>query len=72
MVHGPREFIPPIQVKILENRSAIPLKEDEGVYVRNNVTGEVQKFMGSTIMLKEYESLWEKELSPEIEELLKA
>ena len=46
MVHGPREFIPPIEVAILEHRSAIPLKEDEGVYVRNNITGEVEKIMG--------------------------
>ena len=30
MVHGPREFITPIQVKILEYRQAIQLNEDEG------------------------------------------
>ena len=71
MVYGPREFIPPIEVTIVEHRKAIPLKEDEGVYIRNNITGEVKKFMGETIMLKEFEALWEKELTEEVEERLK-
>ena len=71
MVYGPREFIPPIEITIVEHRKAIPLKEDEGVYIRNNITGEVKKFMGETIMLKEFEALWEKELTEEVEERLK-
>ena len=71
MIHGPREFIPPIQTTIFEHRKTIPLKEDEGVYIRNNITGEVKKFMGETIMLKEFEALWEKELTPDIEERLR-
>lgn len=30
MVHGPREYIPPIQVEVLEIRKAIPLDTNEG------------------------------------------
>ena len=71
MVYGPRDFITPIEVNLLEYRKAIPLNKDEGVYIRNNNTGEVKAFMGETIMLKEYESLWEKELPEDVENLLK-
>ena len=33
MVYGPREFITPIEVKIIEYRKAIPLNEDEGYHI---------------------------------------
>lgn len=46
MILGPREYIPPIEVEILERRQAIPLDENEGIYIRNNDTGEVRSFTG--------------------------
>ncbi|KAJ0412485.1 hypothetical protein ATCC90586_005505 [Pythium insidiosum] len=44
MVHGPREYIPPIQVQVLEVRKAIPLDANEGVYVRDKKTGHVYDY----------------------------
>lgn len=41
MIPGPCEFIPPIQVVVLETRQAIPLAENEGVYVKDCKSGEV-------------------------------
>ena len=70
LIKGPREYIPPCEVEMLEIRRAIPLDENEGIYVRNNETGEVVSQKGSTYVLKASESLWEKELEPEIESLL--
>ncbi|KAF1774446.1 Shoulder domain [Phytophthora cactorum] len=70
MVHGPREYIPPIQVKVLETRRAIPLDVNEGVYVRERKTGHVRAVKGETYMLQATEELWSKYLSPAVEELL--
>jgi len=41
MIKGPRDYIPPVQVDIEEQRNSIPLDENEGIYVRDNNTGEV-------------------------------
>lgn len=70
MVHGPREYIPPIQVQVLEVRKAIPLDTNEGVYVRDKKTGHVRAVKGQTYMLQPTEELWSKYLSPEVEALL--
>ncbi|EGZ25934.1 hypothetical protein PHYSODRAFT_486383 [Phytophthora sojae] len=70
MVHGPREYIPPIEVKVLETRRAIPLDVNEGVYVRERKTGHVRAVKGETYMLQPTEELWAKQLPPAVEELL--
>uniref|UniRef100_K3X224 Major vault protein n=1 Tax=Globisporangium ultimum (strain ATCC 200006 / CBS 805.95 / DAOM BR144) TaxID=431595 RepID=K3X224_GLOUD len=70
MVHGPREYIPPIEVQVLEVRKAIPLDTNEGVYVRDKKTGHVRAVKGQTYMLQPTEELWSKYLSPEVEALL--
>jgi major vault protein len=70
MLRGPCDYIPPIEVTIVEKRSSIPLDENEGVYIRNVSTGKVRAHIGSTVMLNADEELWEKPLSPLIEELL--
>ena len=57
MINGPREYIPPIEVDILEKRNAIPLDKNEGIYIRDNNTGAVKSFSGETYMLKAHESL---------------
>lgn len=70
MILGPREYIPPKEVSVLEIRRSIPLHENEGIYVRENDTGRVKMIHGQTYMLKTNESLWEKDLPTEVEELL--
>ncbi|RLN70202.1 hypothetical protein BBJ28_00020555, partial [Nothophytophthora sp. Chile5] len=70
MVHGPREYIPPIQVKVLETRRAIPLDTNEGVYVRERKTGHVRAVKGETYMLQPTEELWTKYVPPAVEGLL--
>lgn len=71
MICGPEEYIPPIEVEILNTQYAIPLDENEGIYVRDMKTGKVRSVCGSTYMLNQDEELWNKELPAPIEELLK-
>jgi len=68
LVTGPTEYIPQIEVEILERRKSIPLDKNEGIYVRNLDTGAVSAITGQTYMLQANEVLWEKELPTVIEE----
>ncbi|CAF3822938.1 unnamed protein product [Rotaria magnacalcarata] len=70
IVRGPIEYIPPTQVEVITRPKAIPLDENEGIYVRNIKTGRVQSIIGVTYMLTEDEELWKKELPEKIEYLL--
>jgi major vault protein len=70
MLKGPCEFIPPLELELLERRRAIPLNENEGIYVRDIFTGHIRVVSGQTYLLAAHEELWEKELSPLIEDLL--
>jgi major vault protein len=70
MIHGPCDYVPPVEVEIVEKRRAIPLDENEGIYVRDIKTGRVRAVMGQSYMLKSEEELWEKELPPLVEDLL--
>ncbi len=70
LITGPREYIPPVEVDILEKRKRIPLDENEGIYVRNIQTGEVRMETGQTYLLHAHEELWEKELPEVVEYLL--
>jgi major vault protein len=70
LIHGPRKYVPPVQVQTLERRRKIPLDVTEGIYVRDKNTGEVTKITGQTYLLKAHEELWEKILSPQVERLL--
>jgi len=70
MIYGPRKYVPPAEVRILERRRRIPLDENEGIYVRDKSTGKVYTVTGQTYMLKPNEELWEKVLPPIVEELL--
>ncbi len=40
MIRGPCRFVPSIEVKIVEQRSIIPLDNKEGIYVRDTKTGK--------------------------------
>ncbi|XP_043230410.1 major vault protein-like isoform X6 [Amphibalanus amphitrite] len=71
MVTGPVEFVPPIEVEVVVQQTAIPLDRTEGIYVRNNRTGEVRAVCGQTYMLTQDEELWEKELPASVVELLR-
>ncbi|KAF6041169.1 MVP [Bugula neritina] len=70
MIRGPTEYVPPVEVEVVTERLAIPLDENEGIYVRDVKTGKVRAITGETYMLKSDEELWNKELSPSVEELL--
>jgi major vault protein len=70
LIQGPREYIPPVEVQIVEQRKKIPLDENEGIYVRNIQTGEVRMETGKTYLLEAHEQLWEKELPDLVEYLV--
>jgi major vault protein len=64
------EYIPPTQVEVITRRKAMPLDENEGIYVRDIKTGRVRAVIGETYMLTQDEELWQKELPPQVEQLL--
>lgn len=70
MITGPISYIPPVEVKIVDRRKAIPLDQNEGVYIRNIATGKVRAHIGKTVLLDENEELWNKELPALVEDLL--
>jgi major vault protein len=70
MIYGPCEYVPSVEVEVIERRKAIPLDENEGVYVRDLKTGAVRLLYGKTYMLLPNEELWEKDLPAIVDELL--
>jgi len=70
MIHGPCDYVPPVNVEVVEKRRVIPLDENEGVYVRDIKTGKVRSQRGESYLLKSNEELWEKELPAVVEDLL--
>jgi major vault protein len=71
MIQGPRDYIPRVEVEVVEKRQAIPLDKNEGIYIRNVQTGELKVVSGpQAYLLSPYEELWEKELPPTVEALL--
>ena len=52
MLKGPMEYIPTVEVEVVQTREAIPLHENEGIYVRNIKSGGVRAVIGHTYMLK--------------------
>jgi major vault protein len=72
MIHGPTDYIPRTEIGNIQQRKAIPLNENEGIYVRNIQTGQVRAIMGpQSYLLQAAEELYEKELTPLVEEILK-
>lgn len=70
MVYGSTDYVPSVTVDVIERRKAIPLDENEGIYVRDIRTGKVRMVHGESYMLLANEELWEKDLPKEVEELL--
>ena len=57
MLYEPCDYIPPVEVTVLEQRKIIPMGENEGIYVRNLNTGEVKSVVGKSYMLKPEEEI---------------
>ena len=72
MIRGPTDYVPPVEVEIVASRKAVPLDDNEGIYVRDVRTGKVRSVVAQTYMLKESEELWEKDLPPNMEALVMA
>jgi len=70
MIYGPCDYIPPVEVEIVEKRVSIPLDENEGIYVRDITSGKVRPHIGRSYMLKPNEELWTKDLPKAVEDLL--
>lgn len=70
MISGPISYVPPVQVRVVEIRKAIPLDKVEGVYIRNSNNGTIRAEVGRTYMLTEHEELAEKPCSDVVNELL--
>ena len=49
MIRGPLEYVPPVEVEVVTKRKAIPLDENEGIYVRDIKTGRVRSHRGSCV-----------------------
>ena len=62
MIRGPMEYVPPVQARVVRKNVAIPLHENEGIYVRDIKTGQVRAEIGKTYLLNENEEVWSKEL----------
>ena len=70
-VGGPCSYIPSVEVKVVTTRKAIPLDENEGIYVRDIHSGKIRlEGKGKSYLLLPQEELWNKELSKDVEELL--
>ncbi|WP_411025282.1 hypothetical protein, partial [Salmonella sp. s55884] len=67
-----KEYVPPVEVEVVCERNAIPLDENEGIYIRDTKTGKVRAITGITYMLNHDEELWSKELAPAVENLLQS
>ena len=70
MLKGPMEYVPPVEIEVIAKRKAIPLHQNDGIYVRNNKTGAVRAIIGKTYMLGEDEELWEKVMPPMVKTLV--
>jgi len=70
MIYGPKEYVPPIEVDVLEKRKTIILGENEGIYIRDLNTGRIRSHIGSCYMLLPNEELYEKGFDSEVENLL--
>jgi len=72
MIYGPRKYVPPVEIEVLESRNTIPLDKNEGIYVRDKTSGKVSTKFGQSYMLKPDEELWDKELPDLVEKLLQS
>lgn len=69
IIRGPCRYVPPVEAEIVEERQAIILDTNQGVYVRDLNKGDVKIVRDKTYMLEAHEVLFEK-IDPDIDELL--
>lgn len=70
LISGPCSYIPPLEIEILELRESIPLKYNEGIYVRDIKTGNIRLVKNETYTLKANEELHELKIDQTVKELL--
>ncbi len=70
MIKGPTDYVPPVECEVVTRRKALPLDENEGIYVRDIKSGKIRAVIGETYMLNQDEELWEKQLPIDVEKLL--
>jgi major vault protein len=70
MIKGPTDYVPPVELEVVTRRKALPLDENEGIYIRDIKSGKVRAVIGETYMLNQDEELWEKDLPSDVEALL--
>jgi major vault protein len=46
MIYGPCNYIPPVEVEVVEKREKITLDKNEGIYVRDTKSGKVRTVFG--------------------------
>ncbi|OAF65170.1 hypothetical protein A3Q56_07120, partial [Intoshia linei] len=70
LVKGPRLYMPPLYVKVVDKCETHVLSVDKGIYVKNCDTGLVKLVSNQCYMLKENEELWTKLISSKIDKKL--
>lgn len=70
MIKGPTDYVPSVYEEVITRTKAIPLDQNEGIYVRDIKSGKVRAVIGETYMLNQDEELWSKSLPDEVENLL--
>lgn len=64
MLRGPIEYVPPAAVEVVLRRQAIPLDENEGIYVRDIKTGKVSPRL-QVLSLKDHTAVFLEDLDHE-------
>lgn len=72
MVKGPTRYVPPTWAEVVEEREAIVMDKNEGIYVRDLDKGDVRIVKGQTYLLETNEVLVEKNLDSDMERLIYA
>lgn len=67
---GKNKLIRVFCVQVVTKRAAIPLDDNEGIYVRDIKSGQVRAVQGETYLLTQDEELWAKELPAGVEALI--
>ncbi|CAL8079479.1 unnamed protein product [Calicophoron daubneyi] len=70
MLRGPMEYVPPVEAQVVRRQQVIPLDKNEGIYVRNTITGQIRAVIGQAYMLTQDEELWSKKLPNEVINML--
>lgn len=66
LLKGPGRYIPHKYIEVLETRQVFSLGEKEGLYIQDEVSGEVSLLQGpQDFFLEAHQSLWNKPLSSE-------